>query len=242
MKPLFRLHLLTLALSLAALLAASGYAPALAADASPEPPGAVAARLQQRYDAMHSLSFAFTQSTEGEMAGRPRRGSGRAVFLKGDGKRQMRWDYDSPEKQVLVSDGEIFSMYFENLQQMIVSPARTIEEDMTYSFFTGSGRLAENFAILGPNKNIVDGEEDPELRIIQLMPKSTESQVQDIHLWVTADSLIRRIEIRDQFDTRTILTLSDIRENPLAGENGEALSALFSFSPPQGTEIIHQDE
>ncbi len=66
--------------------------------------------------------------------------------------------------------------------------------------------------------------------------------MQDIHLWVTADSLIRRIEIRDQFDTRTILTLSDIKENPLAGENGEALSALFSFSPPEGTEIIHQDE
>lgn len=242
MKPLFHLPLLTLALSLAALLAAPGYTPALAADALQEPPGAVAARLQQRYDAMHSLAFAFTQSTEGEMAGRPRRGSGRAVFLKSGGKRQMRWDYDSPEKQVLVSDGETFSMYFENLQQMIVSPARAIEEDMTYSFFTGSGRLAENFAILGPNRNIVDGQEDPELRIIQLMPISSESQVQDIHLWVTADSLIRRIEIRDQFDTRTILTLSDIRENPLAGESGEALSALFSFSPPEGTEIIHQDE
>ena len=242
MNSLFGLRTLTLTVSLAVLLAASGYTPALAADNPPEPPGAVAARLQQRYDAMHSLSFTFTQSTEGEMAGRPRRGSGRAVFLKSGKTKQMRWDYDSPEKQVLVSDGEIFSMYFENLQQMIVSPARTIEEDMTYSFFTGSGRLAENFALLGPNKNFVDGEEDPELRIIQLVPKSTESQVQDIHLWVTADSLIRRIEIRDQFDTRTILTLSDIKENPLAGENGEALSALFSFSPPEGTEIIHQDE
>jgi outer membrane lipoprotein carrier protein len=242
MNPLFRLRPLTLAVSLAVLLAAAGYTPALAADDTPEPPGAVAARLQQRYDAMGSLSFAFTQSTEGEMAGRPRRGSGRAVFLKSGATKQMRWDYDSPEKQVLVSDGEIFSMYFENLQQMIVSPAKTIEEDMTYSFFTGSGRLAENFAILGPNKNIIEGQEDPGLRIIQLMPKSMESQVQNIHLWVTADSLIRRIEIRDQFDTRTILTLSDIRENPLTDENRETLSTLFSFSPPEGTEIIHQDE
>lgn len=242
MTRLLRLCSFSLVAFLFVCLPSAGYTPARGEDKPPEPPGAVAARLQQRYDGMHSLSFTFTQSTEGEMAGRPRRGSGRAVFLKSGDTKQMRWDYDSPEKQVLVSDGKLFSMYFENLHQMIVSPARTIEEDMTYSFFTGSGRLAENFAILGPNKNLIDADVDPELRIIQLMPKSMESQVQDIHLWVTADSLIRRIEIRDQFDTRTILTLSDIKENPLAGESGEVLSTLFSFSPPEGTEIINQNE
>lgn len=238
-----RLHppMLVITLSLL-LLAAIWHRPAQAQEPAAEPPGAVAARLQQRYDAMHSLSFSFTQSTEGEMAGRPRRGSGHAVFLKGDATRRMRWDYDSPGRQVLVSDGETFSMYFEDLQQMIVSPAKVIEADMTYSFFTGSGQLAENFAILGPNRNSVEGEETADLRVIQLVPKAADSQVQDIHLWISADALIRRIEIRDQFDTLTVLTLSDIRENPLAGESAAALATLFSFTPPQGTEIIHQDE
>ena len=207
----------------------------------PEPPGTVAARLQQRYDAMRSLSFSFVQATEGQMAGRPREGSGRAVFLKTGKSKRMRWDYDSPERQVLVSDGETFSMYFESQQQMIVSPASVIEEDMTYSFFTGSGRLADDFAILGPNKNLVESESgDPQ--VIQLVPKSSESQVQDIHLWVGADSLIRRIEIRDQFDTRTVLTLSHIEENTLDGKDEPTLSRLFTFTPPEGTEIIHQDE
>ncbi len=233
--------ILAIALSLL-LLAVAWHGSAQGQEAAPETPGAVAARLQQRYDAMHSLSFSFTQSTEGEMAGRPRRGSGHAVFLKGGETRRMRWDYDSPGRQVLVSDGETFSMYFEDLRQMIVSPAKAIEEDMTYSFFTGSGQLTENFAILGPNRNTVEGEETAGLRIIQLVPKAADSQVQDIHLWISEDSLIRRIEIRDQFDTLTILTFSDIREAPLAGENAAALAALFSFSPPEGTEIIHQDE
>ncbi|MBB5347649.1 outer membrane lipoprotein carrier protein LolA [Desulfoprunum benzoelyticum] len=207
----------------------------------PDPPGTVAARLQERYDAMRSLSFSFVQSTEGQMAGRPREGSGRAVFLKTSGAKRMRWDYDSPERQVLVSDGTTFSMYFENLHQMIVSPAKVIEEDMTYSFFTGTGKLTDNFAILGPNKNIVDTEYR-DLRVIQLVPRSSESQVQDIHLWIGADSLIRRLEIRDQFDTLTVLTLNHIEENSLDGKDEQALSALFTFSPPEDTEIIHQNE
>ncbi|KGO35654.1 hypothetical protein JT06_00835 [Desulfobulbus sp. Tol-SR] len=233
-------HIVLLAFLLLVLLSAQPV-PAWAVDNFPDPPGTVAARLQERYDAMRSLSFSFVQSTSGQLAGRPREGSGRAVFLKTGTSKRMRWDYDSPERQVLVSDGTTFSMYFENLQQMIVSPAKVIEEDMTYSFFTGSGRLADEFAILGPNKNIVDTEYR-DLRVIQLVPKSAESQVQDIHLWIGPDSLIQRIEIRDQFDTRTVLTLSHIEENTLDGKDEQALSTLFSFSPPEGTEIIHQDE
>ena len=211
-----------------------------AAATSPEAPGAVAARLQARYDAMRSLSFSFIQNTEGQMTGRPRKGGGKAYFLKTGGLKRMRWNYDSPERQVLVSDGKTFSMYFENLQQMIVSPAEKIEEDMTYSFFTGSGKLAEDFMILGANKNLVDAENDKDLSVIQLVPNTAESQVQDIHLWITADSLIRRIEIRDQFDTRTILTLSDLQADFASADDEKIVSELFTFTPPKGTEIIHQ--
>ena len=53
---------------------------------------------------------------------------------------------------------------------------------------------------------------------------------------------IRRIEIRDQFDTLTVLTLSHIEENPLDGKDEQALSALFTFIPPEGTEIIQHNE
>ncbi|MDP3478897.1 MAG: outer membrane lipoprotein carrier protein LolA [Desulfoprunum sp.] len=211
-----------------------------AAESYPEAPGAVAARLQARYDAMRSLSFIFVQQTEGQMTGRPRKGGGKAYFLKTGGLKRMRWNYDSPERQILVSDGKTFSMYFDNLHQMIVSPAKKIEEDMTYSFFTGSGKLVEDFMILGANKNMVEADDDKELRIIQLVPKNSESQVQDIHLWITADSLIRRIEIRDQFDTRTILTLSDLKADFVNADDEKAIAEMFTFSPPEGTEIIHQ--
>lgn len=241
MKPFLPARAFTvLSISLFAVLLCMLPRTGLSAEDYPEAPGAVADRLQARYDAMRSLSFTFVQYTEGQMAGRPRKGSGKAYFLKTGGLKRMRWNYDSPEMQVLVSDGKTFSMYFENLQQMIVSPAEKIEEDITYSFFTGSGKLSEDFMILGANKNVVDTEEDKDLRVIQLVPKSAESQVQDIHLWITADSLLRRIEIRDQFDTRTILTLSDLQADFADAEDENTVAGLFTFNPPEGTEIIHQ--
>ena len=77
-------------------------------------------------------------------------------------------------------------------------------------------------------------------KIIKLIPNTPRSQVSNIHLWVTADSLIQRMEIRDSFDTVTILNFSTIKVDSLISEDAKTLDALFSFTPPEGTEIIHQ--
>ncbi len=204
-----------------------------------EYPEDIAQRLQARYDKIGSLAFSFIQNSSGDMTGRPRKGSGRASFVKLNGKRYMRWDYAIPDKQVLVSDGELFSMYFAELQQMIISPADTLEADLTYSFFTGKGTLKNDFHIR-PADEEYQGENDAEFQVIKLIPKTAQSQVQDIHLWVTADSLIRRISIRDHFDTLTVLNLSDIEIDALVGRNPRELLSFFSFVPPEGTEIIRQ--
>lgn len=210
-----------------------------AGESNIEYPEDIAQRLQARYDKITSLTFNFTQNSSGDMTGRPRKGSGRASFVKLDGKRYMRWDYSIPDKQVLVSDGKIFSMYFAELQQMIISPADTLEADLTYSFFTGKGTLKNDFHIRPANEEF-QGENNAEFQVIKLIPKTAQSQVQDIHLWVTPDSLIRRISIRDHFDTLTVLNLSDIEIDSLIGKNPRELLSFFSFVPPEGTEIIRQ--
>ncbi len=204
-----------------------------------EYPEDVAQRLQARYDKIISLSFNFIQNTSGDMTGRPRRGSGMASFVKLGGKNYMRWDYTSPDKQVLISDGKTFSMYFAKLQQMIVSPAETLDTDLTYAFFTGKGILKKDFHIR-PADAELQSENSADLQVIKLIPKTPQSQVQDIHLWVTKDSLIRRIHIRDHFGTLTVLNFSDIVVNSMVGKNPQELLTFFTFIPPEGTEIIRQ--
>ncbi len=205
-----------------------------------EYPEDIAGRLQVRYDSMQSLNFNFYQDIQGEMSGRPRQGSGKAVFLKNNGKARMRWDYISPEQQVLISDGVVFSMYFANLKQLIVSPAEQLDTDLTYSFFTGKGVLKRDFHIRPADEDEQSTNED-EFKVIKIIPKTPQSQVQDIHLYVTGDSLIRRIKIRDHFGTITVLNLSNIEIDTAKNEKTpEEIDTLFTFVPPPETEIIHQ--
>ncbi len=213
-----------------------------------ESPENTASRLQKHYDSIFSLSFDFVQSTRGQLAGRPKTGRGQAFFVKGvkhtdtatpPGK--MRWNYSTPEEQVLVSDGQQFSMYFSSLNQMIVTPAQSLQQDLTYSFFTGAGNLLMDFEVFPPDQgsNLTTGEQE-QTRVIKLIPKEQQSQVTSIHLWITADSLIRRIEILDHFDTLTVLNFSNIKVNTLSPEDAPLMKRLFTFTPPEDTEIIYQ--
>lgn len=213
-----------------------------------ETPEEIARRLQLTYDQISSISFNFSQNTAGELSGRPQQGSGTAWFVKEKKIKdkpatpgKMRWDYTAPDKQILVSDGIDFSMYFAKLEQMIISPAEVMQTDITYSFFTGSGNLLHDFVISAPNPELAPGKNDAHrYKVIKLTPKATQSQVNEIHLWVTTDSLIQRIEILDHFETRTTLDLSNIKINSLPTDDRKAMDALFSFIPPEGTEIIYQ--
>lgn len=206
-----------------------------------ETPEEIASRLQKRYDTIHSFTFDFSQDTRGQLSGRPKKGSGQAFFLKSDAadkkSGKMRWNYTAPEKQVLVSDGVTFSMYFASMAQMINSPASALKQDLTYSFFTGSGNLLEDFTVLPPD---LTEDSDKQTHVIKLIPREKQSQVASIHLWVTNDSLIRRIEILDHFDTMTVLNFSNLQVNTLDKDNSELMESLFHFTPPEGTEIINQ--
>ncbi len=198
----------------------------------------VARILRQHLDSLSSLSFNFTQSTKGQMSGRPRQASGKAFFVKNDKASKMRWNYSAPDLQVIISDGTILTMYFEKLNQMIIAPADSLQQDVTYSFFSGHGSIDKDFLIFPGQEN----SEPLELgfEVIKLVPKSPTSQVKNIRLWITDTTQIQRIEIRDNFDTITLLNLSHIEENNLV-KNGQLINTdLFTFTPPEGTEIIRQ--
>jgi outer membrane lipoprotein carrier protein len=211
------------------------------AETTEEYPADIAARIQQKYDQMTSLSFLFSQRSQGQIGGRPKTGSGNAYFSKNGKTSRMRWNYTAPDEQVLISDGTTFSMFFAELKQMIITPAENLDSDLTYSFFSGRARLEEKFYILPPDPEYISGSATKDQpKAIKLVPRESQSQVKSIHLWVAGDSLIRRIEMRDHFDTVTQLNLKDISVDFLAQESKATAEKLFSFTPPEGTEIIRQ--
>lgn len=200
----------------------------------------IAKSLSRQLGELASLSFSFNQKTEGQISGRTKHASGKAYFVKRDESTKMRWNYLTPDRQVIISDGEQVTMYFANLNQMIIAPADQLQQDVTYAFFTGQSNIDERFII---TQDIVEqdlGETVVDHEVIKLIPRAPTSQIQYVRLWVTDRRHIRRIEIVDNFETITTILLSNIEENSLT-KDGELLNRqLFSFTPPEGTEIIRQ--
>ncbi len=204
-------------------------------------PEQLAAKLQDSYSAVNSMSFSFSQTTSGPMTGRPKSGKGNGLYARTADKPLMRWNYLTPDPQVVISDGSTISMYFEKLNQMIISEVDEAQTDILFSFFAASEPLDNHFTILPPFLETDISEADlPEMQSLRLEPLDKNSQIKTIHLWIGENSIIRRIELLDHFDTKTTINLSDIAINPLDTKEPQELEKLFSFVPPEGTEIIRQ--
>ncbi|MGB6290537.1 MAG: outer membrane lipoprotein carrier protein LolA, partial [Desulfobulbales bacterium] len=176
------------------------------------------------------------QTTAMKFSSRVRQGSGTMIFRKPG---RMRWDYRSPDYQVLISDGETISMYFEKSNQMIVSNAREyLQSDVTYSFFAGTGDILKDFDVSDPDL-VTDSMDNSFL--IKLTPRSSHPHVSSIHAWISHDSfLITHLQIVDHFETVTDLFFFNILINADHYDSREIKEDLFLFIPPADTEIIEQ--
>jgi outer membrane lipoprotein carrier protein len=187
----------------------------------------LAQKLQARYEETKTMSADFKQSTSVPMTTRKRLGAGKMVIFKPG---RIRWDYQTPERQVLISDGKKVSMYLADSAQMVVQPvSQYINSDVTYAFFAGTGNITRDFKVLPPERK-----EEAGLKAIKLVPKTAHPQVEYLHVWIDENFMVRRLEIVDHFGSITDLAFANIRRNePVSPET-------FVFVPPLGTEIIEQ--
>jgi outer membrane lipoprotein carrier protein len=195
----------------------------------------IAQKLQSTYENASNLVADFTQTTSIKFSDRVRQGSGSMIFLKPG---RMRWNYIKPDYQVLISDGEIITMYFEKSNQMIISDAKDyLQSDVTYSLFAGTGDILKDFDIFEPDfENVQDN-----FHLIKLVPKLTHPHVSYIHAWVTDGTfLLEHLQIVDHFDTITDLFFKNVQINSKSFGDREITKDLFSFTPPANTEIIKQ--
>ena len=196
----------------------------------------IAQKMQSTYEKALNLVADFKQTTAMKFRTRVRQGSGTMIFRKPG---RMRWDYRSPDYQVLISDGETISMYFEKSNQMIVSNAREyLQSDVTYSFFAGTGDILKDFDVSDPDL-VTDSMDNSFL--IKLTPKSSHPHVSSIHAWISHDTfLITHLQIVDHFETVTDLFFFNILINADHYDSREIKEDLFLFIPPADTEIIEQ--
>ncbi|MFZ5798288.1 MAG: LolA family protein [Thermodesulfobacteriota bacterium] len=217
----------------------------LPAQESPETE-ALARRLQHVYAGLTSLTFDFQQVTR--TGGRERSGQGNAVFYKplttagkpeaGERSRSvMRWNYTEPDRQVIINDGRTLSIYTEKDQQLIRTPAKELESDITYAFFAGTRNLLDDFEAQAPAEEVLASRVGAP-RTLLLVPRTPHNQIKSVQIWLDERDIIQRLLLTDHFDAETELLFSRIMLNSLPPDDPRQIEEIISFQPPAGTEVI----
>lgn len=216
-----------------AILAAIAAALAVAAAAfatTTAPGGAPAGRdleqvldgLQRHYRDTRSFAAKFTE--EIATVGAPKRQRQGTVSFRKPGR--MRWDFEAPEVQTVVSDGKTLYSYDSDLNQVVETPLeQALKSSSATSFLLGIGNIKRDFkaafAIPARPTGLVDLILDAKAggyKIeVGLDPKSYN---------VVTLSLI------DQLGDVTKIDFSDIRDNV------ELSDSVFSFKAPAGADVV----
>ncbi len=207
------------------LIVAAVAAVAQAQEKKPESAATVVARVQKYYDATRDLRAKFDQQLESPSRA-PSKASGE-VWLKKPGK--MRWDYATPEKKLMVSDGSTLWVYQPDDEQAYKQDLRGNALPAQVSFLLGEGKLDKEF---DASITKIDGLGPDELAL-KMVPKVGTTAYRYIVFVVDEKSgQVKKTIIYGQDGSTNKLSFADVQQNK-GVDDGK-----FRFSPPSGTHIL----
>jgi outer membrane lipoprotein carrier protein len=188
-------------------------------------------QVEERYTAPDCQADFFQESMLKAM-GVTDTATGKVYFKKPN---MMRWDYESPERQIIVTDGETLWMYRPDEAQVMVGQA-------THYFGGGEGlSFLADIPILRSQFQISfagsTGEETSgDYYLLELTPHVPRSNLSYLYLWISKDTFhIVRSKVVNPFDDTTTIKFDNIRFNQ------DLKSSFFVFEIPAGTEVIKMD-
>jgi outer membrane lipoprotein-sorting protein len=148
----------------------------------------------------------------------------------------LRLDFEEPVGQVLVSDGQLLTVYYPRLEVIF-------EQTLTYRRQPGGADLAsregllalrENYAVaylVGPEPAALDDQNAELVTKLRLTSRNTTEGYRQLELAITADSLIRRITgITLNLEER-VFQFADIRTNQ------DIPDARFDYDSPPDANV-----
>jgi outer membrane lipoprotein carrier protein len=152
------------------------------------------------------------------------------ISVKRPGK--MRWVYERPEQQVIISDGASLWIYRPGDYQVMVGKApEFFGEGRGAAFLSDMSRIRDQFLIsLEPP----DGNGD---YVLKLVPVEKNFDLSMIYLVISKNGFeIKRITTYNEYEDETRIDLTDIE----FVQNMD--DALFHFDIPEGVDILQLDK
>jgi len=190
------------------------------ASAAPQASNAIT-RMHAFLRDVHSLKADFTQVVLDANLQQVRKSVGTLAIKRPD---RFRWDYATPNKEIIVADGKRVWIYDVELQQVTVKPL--------------NGTLAASPAVLLSGSNDVDKSfvvkdlgESNGLEWVGLTPKTQDTDFENVKMGFKGNT-VSVMELKDALGNLTRITFSHLILNPAIPDS------LFQFTPPAGADVI----
>ncbi len=184
--------------------------------------------IQKRYEEVESFKARFVQKSYVKMMNQTVEARG-DVQIKKPGK--MKWIYNAPDPQVLVSNHKILWLYVPEDKQVTKVPVKSIYSSNTPALFlAGKGKLTESFNV----SKVSRGEN---VTRVLLIPKHPDNSVERLVLF--ADNKNYQIvgsSVYDKLGNKTEIQFSDIHTNMAISDD------QFQFEIPKGVELLDYSE
>jgi len=196
---------------------------ALVAPASANALKSALAKLQSRYEDTKTMEADFKQTVESPTLATPLKTSGKVAFEKPN---HMRWDYDPPDKQTIVGDGQSLWLYQPDMNQVIKAPlGEAFQASTPLTFLSGLGNLERDF-------DASLEKETSDAWLLKLVPKK-DAGLGVLGLTVRkSDAAIAEAKITDAAGTTTRIAFSNEKRN------GKIEASRFTFTPPPGVDVV----
>lgn len=179
-------------------------------------------RLEKFFAEVRTLEAEFTQRVFGEDGELVQESSGQVQLMRPG---RFRWEYQEPDRHLILADGEKLWIYDPELEQATVKTLENALGAAPIMLLTGSRPLDEKFRIEPIKRR--EG-----LAWVELRPQVQDTEFNRVTLGLDEDG-IKRMVLHDQFGQTTIIQLSDVRTNT------EFAPGAFEFDPPAGTDVLN---
>ncbi len=202
-----------------------------AASAPGQPAGDTLARsVQAHYQQVRDFTARFEQAYVGGALKRRTVETG-TVIIKKPGR--MRWDYETPEKKLFISDGLRMYFYVPADRQVRVSAMPDDGRVPTpILFLAGRGDLLRDFRV----EEVAAPGGMPGTRALRLRPVQREPEYETLTLVVDASSYAwRQLIVVDGQGGTSTFSFTNLRENVGVADS------RFVFTMPKGVDVITQE-
>lgn len=141
---------------------------------------------------------------------------------------KMRWEYESPEKQFIITNGKILWVYRPRDNQVMTGKAPEYFDNGKGASFLTDIRMVRNKFDVSRSPDI-----DPGYHILKMIPKEKEYDISAIYLAVSKETYqISKVTTVNVYEDETIIELSGYE----FGKNPD--DSLFEFKIPEGVDVL----